>query len=37
MDKIDRKLFIKQICAEELEEYRTKKAIKVLKMFTMFV
>jgi DNA repair protein RadC len=28
MDKIDRKLFIKQICAEEMEEYRTKKAIK---------
>jgi len=28
MDKIDRKLLIKQICAEELEEYRTKKAIK---------
>lgn len=28
MDKIDRKLLIKQICAEELEEYRTKKSIK---------
>jgi DNA repair protein RadC len=28
MDKIDRKLLIKQICAEELEEYRTKKALK---------
>ena len=28
MDKIDRKLLIKQICAEEMEEYRTKKALK---------
>ena len=28
MNKVDRKLLIKQICAEELEEYRTKKAIK---------
>mgnify|MGYP000922623140 CR=1 FL=1 len=28
MDKIDRKLLIEQICAEELEEYRTKQALK---------
>lgn len=28
MDKIDRKLLIEQICAEEMEEYRTRKAIK---------
>ena len=27
MNQIDRKLLIEQICAEELEEYRTKQAI----------